>query len=207
MAKKRAVSVDQLLKMKFIEMDFENEWLEAFGVPERSGSWIIWGSSGNGKTDFTVKLCKYLTKFGRVAYNTLEEGARKSFQIAVSRNNMREVAKKLIFLNREPIEELRERLKIGKSPNIIIIDSFQYTGLNKKEYIALKEEFPKKLFIFISHAEGKNPEGRPAKFVRYDADVKIRIEGYKAFPVSRYGGGKPLVIWEQGAADYWGDIN
>lgn len=25
----------------------------------------------------------------------------------------------------------------------------------------------------------------------------------KAFPQSRYGGGREFVIWEKGAADYW----
>ena len=202
---KRAISVDQLTKMKFIEMDFEGKWLASFGVPERTGVWLVWGNSGNGKTRFAIQLAKYLTQFGKVAYNTLEEGIRKSMQRAIIDTNMKQVQKRFNILNRESIEDLKIRLRQHKSHDIIIIDSFQYTGLTKKEYIALKEEFPKKLFIFISHAEGKNPEGRPAKFVRYDADLKIRVEGYKAFPVGRFGGGDEFVIWEQGAADYYMD--
>ena len=60
-----------------------------------------------------------------------------------------------------------------------------------------------KLFIFISHADGKNPEGSLAKFVKYDADVKIRVEGYRAMCLSRLGGDKePYTIWEQGAAQF-----
>lgn len=41
----------------------------------------------------------------------------------------------------------------------MIIDSFQYSGLNYKTYKEFKERHPKKLFIFISHAEGL-PSGR-----------------------------------------------
>lgn len=80
------------------------------------------------------------------------------------------------------------------------------TGLNKQEYIALKEEFKNKLFIFNSHADGKEPKGSVAQFVRYDADIKVRVEGYKAFPASRFGGGEPFTIWDKGAAEYWMDI-
>lgn len=204
---KRAVSVEEITKRNFIEMAFEGEFKESFGIPERSGVWLIWGNPGNGKTRFSMQLAKYITNFGRVAYNTLEEGARKSMQLAVVETNMCEVSKNFIILNREPIDELKERLRKRKSPDIIIIDSYQYTGLTKREYIELKEEFETKLFIFISHAEGKNPEGRSAKFVRYDADVKIRVEGYKAFPVSRYGGGEAYTIWHEGANQYWGNLN
>lgn len=202
----RALSINDLLKKKFIEMPFEGKFKASFGIPERSGVWIIWGHSGNGKTDLSIQLAKELSKYGKVAINTLEEGARKSFQIAIMRNNMKEVSGRVIILDREPIEELKERLRQRKSPDIIIIDSYQYTGLTKPQYNAFKKEFKKKLFIFISHAEGKNPEGRPAKAVRFDADVKIRVQGYRAFPVSRYGGGEPYTIWHEGARDYWQDI-
>jgi len=203
---KRAISVDELLRKRFVEMPFEGVFKDFIGTPERSGVWLIWGNSGNGKTSFMLQLAKYLTQFGKVAYNTLEEGAKKSMQMAVERTGMLQVAKKFIILDREPMDELKERLRKGKSPNIIIIDSYQYTGYSKKEYIALKEEFPSKLFIFVSHADGKQPEGRSAKFVRFDADVKIRVEGYKAFPVSRFGGGEPFVIWDEGSKNYYADL-
>lgn len=202
---KRAVTVGQLLNKKFVEMPFDNQWKDSFGVPEMSGVWIVWGNSGNGKTNLVLQLSKKLSEYGKVAYDTLEEGARKSFQGAVKRSNMKEVANKFIILNREHISDLKIRLRKQKSPKIVIIDSLQYSGLTRPEYIELKEEFDKHLFIFISHAEGKNPKGSLANFVRYDADVKIRVEGYKAFPVSRYGGGKPYVIWQSGADKYWGD--
>ena len=52
------------------------------------------------------------------------------------------------------MEQLEERLRRRGSPGIVIIDSFQYSGLNYKTYKEFKERHPKKLFIFISHAEG-----------------------------------------------------
>jgi hypothetical protein len=206
---KRAVSIEDLLSRKFRIMELDGEWKELIGEPEMNGCWLIWANSGNGKTRFCLMLAKYLTKFGKVAYDTLEEGARRSMQKAVSEVNMEGIPKlhRPIFLDREPIDELKVRLKKHKSPDIIFIDSFQYAGLSRTEYIKLKEEFPNKLFIFVSHAEGKNPLGRTAQFVRYDVDVKIRIEGFTAFAVTRYGDSKAMTIWEKGAAEYWNQFN
>jgi hypothetical protein len=199
---RRALSIDNLYNQKFKTFDFEGEWLDMVGKPEIKGSWFIWGNPANGKTVFSAKLAKYLSSFGRVLYNSLEEGAsvslRRAFEIAGI-----EPGDKITPLDKEPIDELKERLRKHKSPNIVITDSFQYTGLTKDSYKALLNEFPGKLFIFISHAEGKQPAGRTAKTVQYDANVKIWVEGFKALPKSRYGGGEPYVIWDEGADIYW----
>lgn len=208
MAIKRAVSVDEILKKKFIEIPFEGDWLKSLGLPESNGVWIIWGNSGNGKSRFCMMLARELTKYGKVAYNALEEGARKSMQINVRECKMdaADVKRNFTIWNRESIDNVRARLQRKKHPRFVFIDSFQYTHLTYRQYIALKEEFPDVLFIMVSHAEGREPEGKTAKRVKYDADIKIRVEGYKAFPTSRLGGGEPYVIWPEAAAKYWIDI-
>lgn len=203
----RAVSLSELDRKHFRTMEFSGEWLDLFGEPELSGSWIVWGESANGKTSFVLQLCKFLCKFGRVAYNSLEEGVSASLREAIERANMDEVTRRFILLDKEPIDELEERLSKRKSPDIVVIDSVQYTDLNKKTAKAFVNRYPKKLFIFISHAQGKLPEGRTANAIRYDANVKIRIEGYRASIESRYGGdnSRHYTIWHKGAAAYWGD--
>lgn len=194
----RAASVEQVLKTKFRMIPFEGEWLASFGRPELTGTWIIWGNSGNGKTRFALQLCKYLCNFGRVAYNSMEEGVSESLRMALQDTNMMEMRRRFIVLDKEPVDELIKRLELQKSPNIICIDSLQYTGMNYEQYKQLKERFPGKLFIYISHADGKNPEGRVAKKVRFDSNIKIFVQGYRAEPVSRYGGGEPYIIWKEG---------
>lgn len=201
---KRAISVSELMTTNHKVMQFEGDWLDSLGEPELTGSWLIWGNSGNGKTRFALQLCKYLTKFGRVAYDSLEEGASKSMQSAFIDLDMEEVKRRIILLDREPISELIPRLEKRNSPDIIAIDSIQYSGLNAASYKQLVNRFRNKLFILISHADGKNPAGRVATSIRFDAMIKIRVEGYRAFPVSRYGGGEPYTIWEDGAINYWG---
>ena len=99
---------------------------------------------------------------------------------------MDEVNKRFIILDRESMTDLSERLSKRRSPEAVIIDSFQYSGLNYATYKALKEKHRNKLLIFISHAEGIKPEGRAAKKVAYDADVKIFVQGFRAICKGRF---------------------
>lgn len=193
----------ELYKKNYKPVPFRNEWEASFGQPELTGSWLIWGASSNGKTSLALQLCKYFAQFGyRVAYNSLEEGASLSMKEAFIREGMAEVKTRIILLDQEPLEDLTFRLEKRKSPDVIVIDSLQYTGINYTDYKELRAKFRNKLFIFISHADGKNPSGRVAARVKYDAFVKIWVEGYRAYPQSRYGGGEAFVIWPEGANKY-----
>lgn len=203
----RAISVTDLLTKRRNVLEFEGQWLDLMGRPELSGTWIIWGGSTSGKTSFALQLAKYLTEFDRVAYNSLEEGDCESMKLAFERAGMVEVAKRIILLDREPMGEMIDRLEKHKSPSIVIIDSLQYTQITLAQYIELKAKFPRKLFVFISHADGKEPDGKVARRIRYDSHVKIYISGYQAYCNSRYGGGTPYVIWAEGAAKCWGAEN
>lgn len=210
----RAISNINVLAARFETVEFAGEWLASFGRPELRGTWIIWGGSGSGKTTFTLMICKYLANFGRVAYNSLEQGLSLSLQKAWERVGMGEAGNSVILLNKEELPELRARLNKRKSPEIIIIDSVQYLdGFNWASFKKLKREYPDKLFIFISQADraGKDPDGKLAGKIRYDAEIKIKVEGFKAFVTTRYEdaergeGGADFIIWEQGAAEYWAE--
>lgn len=181
-------------------------WAEAFGEPERVGVWFIWGKSGNGKSSFVMQLCKELTKFGRVAYDSLEEGAGLTMQNALRRYGMADVNRRFQVLDCEPVSDLGERMNRRKSPDFYVIDSFQYTQMSYKEYQSFKEAHRDKLLIFVSHADGHNPDGRSAKKVMYDAALKIYVEGFRAFSKGRFfGPASYFTIWDKGAVRYWGD--
>lgn len=192
--------------MKYETMAFDGAWRDAFGTPERRGVWIIWGNSGNGKTSFALQLAKYLCRFGRVAYDSLEEGACLTMQEAMRRENMMEVNKKFLLIDNENMEELGIRLSRQKSPDIVVIDTFQYTQMNYRQYIAFKERHKRKLLIFVSHADGKLPNGRAAKSLMYDASLKIYIEGFRAFSKGRFIGPVGHIdIVPHKARAYWGE--
>lgn len=205
LGKSRAISMTELYAAKFKAAQFDGRWRDAIGCPQLTGAWIIYGKSANGKTNFAVQLCKYLAGFGKVVYNSIEEGMCLSTQEAFKREGMEEVKHRVQLLDKEPIDNLIVRLRQKRSADIIFIDSLQYTGLNKERYKRMIDSFPNKLFVFVSHAKGKDPKGEVADAVKYDAFVKIWVEGYRAFPESRYGGKKPYTIWDEGAMIYWGE--
>jgi len=206
---KRAYSVSNVLNKKFKTMDFTAEWKSSFGCPSKEFSALVWGDSGNGKTDLMIQMAKYLCNFGRVAYNSMEEGVSHTFQMALERHYLQGVESKFILLDREPWDDMVERMSRHKSPDFLIVDSVQYTGITKKQYKELKELMKQKGkgLLFLSHAQGKNPKGALADFIRYDVDLKVWVEGFKAFPAGRLnGGGKPFTIWQKGADKYWAEI-
>ena len=206
MTLRRAFSPCDVLRIKTQSLPFEGPWAEAFGQPGRTGTWIVWGASGNGKSSFVMQLAKYLCRFGRVAYDSLEESTGYTLQRSLLRHKMHEVNGMMVVLDREPMEELSERMKRERSADFVIVDSFQYSGLNYHSYKALKERHPDKLIIFVSHADGQLPEGRSAKKVQFDADMKILVQGFRAFCKGRYIAkpGAYFTVWEEGAKVYWG---
>ena len=137
-------------------------WHAAFGEIDRTGVWFIWGKSGSGKTTFVLELCKELARFGRVAYDSLEEGASLTMKNAFMTAGMQDVARRFVLLDRENMEQLSARLGKHKSPDIVVIDSFQYTKMSFKDYEAFKERHANKLLIFVSQADGNKPAGRTA---------------------------------------------
>ena len=205
---RNARGVREVMSMKYETFPFEGDWKAAFSTPERRGVWFIWGDSGNGKTTFAMQLAKELCKYGRVAYNSLEEGASLTMRNTMQRCGMMEVNRRFLLLDAEPMEQLNLRLHRQKSPDIVFIDSFQYTQMNYRQYIEFKESNRNKLLIFISHADGKQPNGRAARSVMYDATLKIRVEGFRAFSKGRFVGTVGHYdIDKVKAPKYWGEMH
>lgn len=199
----RAISYAQLIGKRRTILEFEGDMLASFGKPELTGSWLIYGIGKNGKTSAALKICKYMTRFGRVAYDSLEEGDSQSFADASVRAGMGEVKNKFMLLSKEPIDVLKKRLRKHKAPKIVVIDSVKYSKMTTAQYKELIDEFAGKvLFIIIAHADGKNPRGNVATDIYYDAFVTMRVEGFTGHVTSRYGGGEPFIIDKEMAGKY-----
>lgn len=199
--KKNTCSLKELCSKRFEQLDFKDKRFTALvGRPERSGSWLIWGKSFNGKTSFAVQLMAEFATLDKmsVLYVSLEEGLSNTLQKKV----MPYVEKKNIrFMEKASKDDLTRELKKQRSAQVIIVDSLQYLGINQSGYIRLRKEFPHKLWIWISHATDKgNPKGL-GEYVKYDASVKIMVDGFVATANSRYGGGESFVIWEEKAKE------
>jgi hypothetical protein len=200
---KKALSMVDLMRKNREVYAFEGALQEAFGQPEQNGVWFIWGRSGNGKTSFVLQLCKELTHYGKVAYDSLEEGDSLTMQNALMRVGMGDVGRRFILLN-ESLKELDTRLKRRRSPDIVVVDSFQYAHIDLKQYEEFIEQHKNKLIIFVSQADGLKPWGRTAQSAMYSASLKIWVEGYRAISKGRYRGNLGYyTIWAEKAEEYW----
>lgn len=200
----KALSISQVLRINHPAITMGGEWGNCVGTIDRHGSVFFWGNSGNGKSTAVLSFCKELSRYGRVLYLPLEEGYSLSLQNSVRRLGLADCGSGFQILARTTFEDLDKRLSKPKSPEFVAIDSLQYLGITYRQYQAFKTKHRNKLLIFISHADGKQPAGRAAKSIMYDADLKIWVEGHTAFSKGRFIGetGK-AVLWEKGAYDYW----
>ena len=205
----RAYSVSNVLSKKFNPLEFTGEWEATVGKPDKAFSALVWGGTTNGKTEAAIKFAKYLTNFGKVAYDSLEQGLSATIKDALIRNHMDTCGNSFILLDREPFDELIIRMSKPKSPDFLFVDSVQYTRITKVQYYQLKELMLKKGkgIVWVSQAKGSLPKGALADDIMFDVDLKLWVEGFKLFPDGRLnGGGEPFVIWAQKAAKYWKEI-
>lgn len=203
----KSLSAQQVLTIQRRTIQLDGAWGDCLGEIDRTGVVLVWGQSGNGKSSAVMSLAKELTKYGKVLYVSLEEGFALSFQNTLRRYHMQECGTRFQVVTGEDMEQLSQRLAKRRSADFVVIDSFQYSQLNYKRYLEFKKKHSNKLIIFVSHADGRKPAGRAAESVKYDADQKIWVEGYKAISNGRYiGNTGEYIIWEKGAREYWSRV-
>jgi DNA replication protein DnaC len=195
----KAIGITEFLNKSFDTYEFDGEWFESFGQPEKNFIMMLYGDSGNGKTEFAIKLTKYLASFTKTLYCSYEQGISKSLQDAILRNKLSEVNGSVFFTQGEALQDLIIRLKKRASPRIVIIDSLDYMRLTTDQFKTLKALFPRKSFIIISWSNNDKPKSQYAKDIEYMADIKALVRDFKVYPKSRFGGNKPFVIWDKPA--------
>lgn len=202
----RAYSPSELCSLKLKSLPFTSDWEYAFGKPEYTSNWFIYGASTCGKSSFAMQLSKYLCKYGKVLYVSYEEGVSLAIQRRMNLFNMNEVDGRFL-LTSESYEDLKKRLLKKKQAHFIVIDSLQMSGWNKTQVINMIQDFPRKSFIFISQESNGKPKGAMAEDIKYKSDVKIHVMKYRAKCEGRFVGDVEayFTIWEEGAAKYWLD--
>lgn len=193
----RAIGITEFLGKSFDVYNFENEWLNSFGQPEKNFIMSIYGESGNGKTEFAIQLTKYLASFCKVLYCSYEQGISKSLQDALIRTDLSSVNGNAMFTSGEPLVELIDRLKKKQSARIVILDSLDYMKLTTEQFKLLRKTFPRKSFIIVSWARNDKPKSQYAKDIEFMSCIKLLVKNFKAYPRSRFGGNKPFVIWNK----------
>gem|GEM_PF-296478 len=209
----KRISVKNIVQKKYCLVDgLSKEIKEALGEIEDTFTAIIYGESGHGKTNMTVQLLKELNTLGNMLYVSYEEGHGKSIQDLIMRHKLADELPNLQFSDGETIQELVAYLKRKQSPNVVVIDSWQYSEFTFEDYKELKRLFVfgktkgrRKIFIFISHVNGSRPDGKSAIEVKRDCNIKIHVSHFVGFIVSRFSGSiKNYCIYEAGAKNHYG---
>ena len=196
----RAYSPKDIASKKWETLAWGEEWSKPFGFPAENASWFITGASASGKSSFVMQLAKEFCRFGNTLYLSYEERINQSFQRRMGYLGMHEVQGKFRVVTDDSYEELVERLKRPKSPKFIIVDSFQMSGWTYEQCEELVRKFAQKCFVFVSMEYKSQPMGKPAARLKYLADMKVRVMGYKAYCQGRALGdaGSYYVVWKEG---------
>jgi len=202
-------SNNNIIETKHKTMAFTGKWLDSFGEPPVSGSWIIYGTSGSGKTGFALQLAKYLTNFNRVLYWSLEQGNSKTFQSAWKREKMADCGSDIMVADEETSFEMIEKtMKQRKGRGILIIDSLtplKGQSFNIVAYERFRKRLKNKLLIWVSHEKGGIPDTNVGDYIMKLADLKMRVDRFMVFTNSRAGDKmKDFIVWEKGANEYLG---
>lgn len=213
----KTIGLQQLANKVFdVVKGMPEKFVKSIGGLESAFDAVIWGDSGNGKSSFCVDLIKelILAMDCKCEYVAYEEGTGLTMQdLMIGRNDLYNViGNKLQITDHLTFDELHKKMGKKQSAKIWVIDSLQAAGFTAKQCAKLKDDYvlsrKKKIIIYISWAEGKEPAGAAAKSAKYYAHIKMYIKDFIMFPRSRYGGNMPYVIWKgdekQGALAKWG---
>lgn len=211
---KSVYSVADVEAMRWETVKFTQRFAELLGDVVTGGVWMIYGKSGHGKTRFALELAREFAGIGkRVLFVSLEMGLSKALQNELEGAGIRGGTSKMMIKEDVSPEELNKLMRSAHTPDVVIVDSLQYwqeqTGVAFEAIWQMKRRFKKKTFVFLSHVEGKEVEGKLAYQVKRDSMVRILVEGFKAIFKGRGKGGSTgeYVIWAEGAERYWLEDN
>lgn len=197
----KALTVANIINQNVQRLQFTGTWYQAFKQPQDKGVWFIWGASGSGKSTFVLLLCKVLATLGlKVFLNLLEEETDDiDFIDRVQLHNMNEVQDNFLARSYD-YKELVVFLKRKNSAKVVVIDSATYFFENFDQYKQFKRMFNDKIIIITGHAQGKNPKHPLEDAIKFDAKMKIFINGYLASCLGRTIGpnGGRFIIWQEG---------
>lgn len=197
---KRSFSPKEVAAKKWVTLPWGERWSAPFDFPADNACWFVSGAPASGKSSFVMQLSKEFCKYGAVVYLSYEEGVNQSFQRRMEYLGMNEVQGRFRVAVGDTYDEAVERLRKPKSPKFVIVDSFQRSGWTYEQCEALVARFPRKCFVFVSMEWKGQPMGKAAGRLRYLADMKVRVVGYKAYCQGRSVGepGSYYAVWEEG---------
>jgi nucleoside-triphosphatase THEP1 len=185
-----------IMAWNFKEIPIADDWKSHLGELSEGFRMIIQGPSGHGKTEYTMKIAKMLaTHYGKVSYNSTEQGKSASFKRAWIRNAMNEIAPGKIVVCKKELKTFDpwfESLQRPNSGRVIICDSRDYMNMTFEQFKQLELRFKNKNIIVVCWDD---PMDNNSKKIKYMCDVKVEVKDYIARIRNRFGGNKAFDIW------------
>ena len=190
-------SVTDIVNWNFRRVNLPDPWFRHLGDASKNFRMLVQGKPKNGKTDYVMKLTKMLAEhYGKVFYNSIEEGKSKTLQEAVVRNNMDEVKGKWMLAGpgERTFDGYWKKIIRPQSGQILVIDSLDYMKLTFDQYMQLHERFKNRKAIIV--VCWSDPKDVVAKKIEYTMDMVVTVKNFKAHIRSRFGGNETYTIWE-----------
>jgi hypothetical protein len=205
----KVLSARQFDEIKHKFLGFEGEWLRFMGNMPETFIGLIFGESGEGKSEFCIRMAKYLIQFEKVAWIDYEQGHGADLQMAMRRNEMnKEVGKWFPIDPNEKrkrgvtfLEELDEYLSKRSTPKYVFINSLTEFVFTPDEFRdVLKPHAKKRGLIFIDHAKNRKPKSKHGEYVEGIGQFSIYVRKYIAYKEkNRLGGRGEMILWEEEA--------
>ena len=189
----RAYTYEDLARKKYKTLPLKGVWKEHLGDIERSGSILIYGDSGHGKTTYALQLMRELCQGEKVLYNSLEECGSLSLLTNLERAGLKQYKNKYLVCG-EPLDNLIQRLSRPQQPKIVFIDSVQacFRGKKTEDYHNLILQFPQTLFIGISQMRKGMPKGAVAEEFYWFCQDRVLVQDFNAYIEKTRTGGNEL---------------
>ncbi len=184
--KARIINIKTLKEKKYDELDLGEYYNDLFGNVESKTMFFFYGTSGSGKSVFTISFANYFCNHikGKALYCSHEEALKKSMRDRA--NNFKIESSRLYVGQNIDFETLL--LKIRRNYyRLAIIDSVQYMQFTYEQLKQLNAEFAKRKLIVILVSFGTSYK-KPAcnNEIMHACDVKVFFDAGVATIDSRY---------------------
>ncbi|OBX17750.1 ATP-binding protein [Bizionia algoritergicola] len=199
----KILTVANIQNQNVSKLQWKGRWLEAFGRPQDKGVWFIWGVSGSGKSSFLMQLAKAMAELGyKTLLNLCEEEPDDTDYIDRTELFTMNEVEDCFYTQNYTFKEMMIYLNKKNAPKVVIIDSIKDMTSSYDDYLDLKRLALKKQIILIitGQAEGKNPRTEFEKSIRYNAKMKIYVNGFLAQCQGRTIGenGGRFIVYQKG---------